>query len=157
MIVEDLNDYVNIGLDEYVNVNLNDYVQTNLGDYVQTDLSDYVQTDLGAFGGEWETWCEQKYPGDPAMIAKCQSQPFGPLTLAPWTDVGALQRGLPKPQSLLVNLVGGAATPSTSAPMVTNSSEGLFGIPRTAMLAGLGVLAVGVGAMLIAKKKKKKG
>ncbi len=51
----------------------------------------------GAFGGgEWEAWCYDKYKTDPTNQAKCLTKPMGIFTLAPWTDVGAAQRGLPK-------------------------------------------------------------
>lgn len=120
------------------------------------------QLSLGALNGDWETWCDNKGAQGafgPEMVAKCKSQPFGPFTLAPWTDVGALQRGLPKPESLLVATVQGGTVSANpvkppSAPQTMNA--GLFGVPRTIMLAGGAVLLGGL-AFAAWKKSKRKG
>ncbi len=58
---------------------------------------------LGSYGGAWEDWCEDKYRGDPLLIAACRSKPSIACpagiclpAFAPWTDLGAAARGLPK-------------------------------------------------------------
>src|SRR5687768_4422810 len=87
---------------------------------------------FGAFGGEWETWCDNKFKSDPENLVKCKSQPMGPFTLAPWTDVGAIQRGLPKPSSLLVSMVTGGGGGGDTPPAEEQAAavdEGLFGVP----------------------------
>ncbi len=112
-----------------------------------------------SFGGTWETWCENKFSGDAENLTKCNAKPYGPLTLAPWTDVGALQRGIPK-NSLLSTVVTAASAPATEEeavyePRATSASgEGLFGVPRMALYAGAAVLVVGVVAFSMTKKRK---
>lgn len=115
------------------------------------------QVSMSAFSGAWETWCENKFKGDATNLTKCQSQPFGPFTAPPWTDAGAIQRGLPKPQSLLVSLVqgGGSEEGGGESEQPVSMDAGLFGVPRTIMLAG-GAVLVG-GLVFAAMKKKRRG
>lgn len=115
---------------------------------------------LGGLDGAWETWCDQKYPGDAAMIAKCKAQPLGFLSSPPWTDVGALERGLPKDS--IINTI--FAPPSPAPPPVVNPGPlyptgtanvaSLFGVPKTVLIAGAVILAVGVGAVVMSKRRR---
>lgn len=110
---------------------------------------------LRAFAGSWETWCDNKFPGDAATIQKCKSQPFGPFTLAPWTDVGAIQRGIPKPESFIVNAVTGGGAPPPG-----DSGSGDGGMAQASMfsgntmLIGGAVLAGGLGLAYYLKFRK---
>lgn len=122
-----------------------------------------IVDNFGAFGGEWEDWCASKFGNDPTNLAKCNSKPMGFVTLPPWTDVGALQRGIPKPGSVIVDTFGPQAdsasiAPPPSAPSSSSSSAGsdvgdLFGVPKKVLLIGAGVLAVGVLAIVLTKPK----
>lgn len=110
---------------------------------------------LRAFAGDWETWCDNKFPADPGNLQKCRAQPFGPLTLAPWTDVGAIQRGIPKPESLIVNAVqgGGVAPASGSGDTGGMAQASMFS--SSTMLIGGAVLAGGLGLAYYLKFKKR--
>lgn len=58
-------------------------------------------------GGSWEDWCDCVFPeGD--LRQRCRSKPFPGGWVAPWTEVGAAARGLPKPGSLVAVLTTGA-------------------------------------------------
>lgn len=107
------------------------------------------------FGGAWEDWCDQKFAGDPANLAKCKGwSPF-----APWTDVGAAMRGIPKPGSLL-NIVTGqpsvqpaGGVPPPDAYAAPASSGSVFGIPRKLFIGGVAILGAGALAVALSKRK----
>jgi hypothetical protein len=113
---------------------------------------------FGAADAEVASWCASKFPHDPTMQAKCSVNTL-PMSLSPpWTDLGAILRGIPKPGSLIVGLVGGGQgspgyTPRAPPPS-SSSGSGIFGIPSTIMLAGGAVLAIGVGAMVLSRRKR---
>lgn len=57
--------------------------------------------DYYGFGGTWENWCDNKFANDSSNLAKCKAwAPF-----PPWTDLGALMRGIPKPESVVVSVL----------------------------------------------------
>lgn len=109
------------------------------------------QLSLKGFGGTWESWCDSKFPGDPGNLQKCKAQPFGPLTLAPWTDVGAIQRGIPKPESFIVNAVTGGSAPAPSGGDSMPMQASMF---SPTMLIGGAVLAGGLGIAYYLKNKR---
>jgi hypothetical protein len=106
------------------------------------------------FGESEAEYCDRRYPDQPNNSI-CKSRPYGPLTPAPWTDAGALVRGLPKPWSPIVNAVtigpGGSAAP----PSGVNSDNSV--ISKASMTPGFLALAafavVGIGAAIFMKKK----
>lgn len=56
-------------------------------------------------GGSWENWCNCVFTPGSELNTRCLSKPIGPaLFAAPWTEVGAGARGLPKPDSLAATL-----------------------------------------------------
>lgn len=125
-------------------------------------ITDY--TKLESFGGAWEDWCANKYSNDAINLNKCNSKPMGFLTLAPWTDVGALQRGLPKPGAFIVDTFGPGTSPTSpvETPAGTEPADddeinigGLFGVPKKALWIGVGVLGVGLAAVLLTKKSRR--
>ena len=101
-------------------------------------------------------WCANKFPGDLAMQAKCSQNSF-PMSLSPpWTDLGAILRGIPK-NSLLVDLATqaqGGGTVYSPPPVAPASGDGIFGIPNTIMIVGGGVLAIGLGALVLSRRKR---
>lgn len=89
---------------------------------------------LGAFGtpstyqpgvecpakGSWEDWCDCVFQPGSENHGRCRSKPMGLLTAAPWTDIGAGQRGIPKPGSIVaavVQTVTGAPPPAPVEPV----------------------------------------
>ena len=110
---------------------------------------------FGAADAEVSTWCATRFPYDPELQMKCSVNTLPASVAPPWTDLGAILRGIPKPDSALVNLVGGntaggAYIPGEPVPV----GDGIFGIPMTVMLAGGAVLAIGVGAMVLSRRKR---
>lgn len=117
----------------------------------------FSRTAYAGFSDAWEDWCSKKFAGSPELIAKCNSKPMGFLTLAPWTDVGALQRGIPK--GGLVDaatglLTGGGGAAAGSVPPAQDA--GIFGLPPQVMWLGLGVFAIGVGGLALKKSRRKR-
>lgn len=55
-------------------------------------------------GGDWDTWCNCVFPAGSDLNTRCRSRPFPGGFVAPWTEVGAGARGLPKPGSLVASL-----------------------------------------------------
>lgn len=113
-------------------------------------------------GGDWDAWCECMYPytADGALNVKCKSKPMSFLTLAPWTDVGAIQRGLPKANSpitaaaaLLFPGQGSQVQPTMQPLTQPAAAEGIMGIPKGLMWLGGAVLATGIGALVITRKR----
>ncbi len=106
-------------------------------------------------GSSADVWCNCMWPvaQDPGMNAKCKATPWGPLTAAPWTAVGAGQRGIP----FTGDLSGPAAQPvdQGAATYTVGSDDSFFGIPKTVLYVGGGLLGVGVLAMALSGKKKK--
>jgi hypothetical protein len=95
------------------------------------------------FAGAWEDWCDTKYAADPGNLSKCKGwSPF-----APWTDAGALMRGIPKSGSLIVSMLQPtpASLPTTSMPPVSTEA---MGTSKTMLMIGGGLLALGVGVVL---------
>ena len=110
---------------------------------------------FGASDGDVATWCQNKFPNDPTLQAKCSANNF-PISISPpWTDLGAILRGIPK-SSALVDLVNAGAGGSTYPPgyIPPPVDPGIFGIPTTILVAGGAVLAIGVGAMVLSKRKR---
>lgn len=98
-------------------------------------------------------WCDCMWPvdKDPTLNAKCKAQPWGILTAKPWTAVGAGQRGIP----FTGDIAPAAPTDQSAATTYTvGSDDTLFGIPKTVLYVGGGLLGVGVLAMALSKKKK---
>ena len=90
-------------------------------------------------GGDYDSWCDCMWPSGEENT-KCKSKPLSILTPAPWTAAGAALRGIPFAGSLdLFGTGGGSTGPAPAAPP---PKVGLFGIPRIAMFAGLGVLGL---------------
>lgn len=126
-------------------------------------------------GGSWDAWCNCMYPAgaSPDLNAKCKSRPFPGGWVAPWTDVGAAARGLPKEgiiaqaAGVVLNVAGGsnATTGTTGGPgqtvtatvvppaMVEAAPEPgtLAGIPMTAL--AVGAAAVVGGVLLLGRRK----
>ena len=113
---------------------------------------------FNAADADVQSWCQQRFPDDPAMQAKCSVNSFPMSVSPPWTDLGSILRGIPKPSSLLVTTAEGGAGGSgygPPRPPAASTSSGIFGIPTTIMVAGGAVLAIGVGAMVLAKRRKR--
>jgi hypothetical protein len=103
----------------------------------------------------WETWCQNKFASDGVNLQKCMSKPFPIGTFSPpWTDIGAIARGIPKPSSFLVNLVGGGTPTPVVSTAVPASQAGLFGVPRTIAIAGALVLVGGLGLASYMKTRR---
>lgn len=60
--------------------------------------------------GSWEAWCDCVFKGDNTNLAKCK----GWAIAAPWTDVGAGLRGIPKPGSWIASVLGTATQVATA-------------------------------------------
>lgn len=110
---------------------------------------------FNAADGDVADWCANKFPGDLAMQAKCSQNAFPMSVSPPWTDLGAILRGIPK-DSLLVGAVQGGSgyQPPPPRPSSGSPGAGIFGIPTAIMIAGGAVLAVGVGAMVLSRRKR---
>ncbi len=116
-------------------------------------------------GGSWDVWCDCMYPAsaDPALNAKCRGKPMSFLTLAPWTDVGAVQRGLPKEiDPLTQGLLSAAgikpqispgAPQAAAATRTTVAAAGIMGLSQSTLWVGGAVLALGVGALLYSRRR----
>lgn len=105
---------------------------------------------LGRFGGAWEDWCDQKFANDPVNLGKCK----GWAPFAPWTDVGAAIRGIPKPGSLLNVLNPGQGAPPAPPPEPQTGSAGAIGAAsKGVLLAGGALLLVG-GLFLLTSKSR---
>lgn len=115
---------------------------------------------FNAADSEVASWCAQRFPGDPTLQMKCSQNQFPMSVSPPWTDLGSILRGIPKPSSVLVSLVEGAGgsgageTYYAPAPKPASSSAGIFGVPTAILVAGGAVLAVGVGAMVLSRRKR---
>lgn len=107
----------------------------------------------------WEEWCDKTWGGNPELLSKCKSKPWGVLSAAPWTEVGALQRGIPKSNPSLVtdiiSAAGGSFTPGGNQP-INVTTDGIFGIPRMVMYVGGGVLALGLLAAVATRSKRRR-
>lgn len=79
---------------------------------------------LGAFGGEWEDWCDREYPADAknseGKLVRELCKKAG--IFAPWTIIGKAERGLPVTWTNVKNAASEVAataqqvfTPDTSA------------------------------------------
>lgn len=62
--------------------------------------------------GSWENWCDCMWPGSsaPGINAACRKTADGlfsnpALRAAPWTDLGAAARGIPKPGSWIAPIL----------------------------------------------------
>lgn len=114
---------------------------------------------FGASDADVSSWCVNRFPGDPVLQAKCSQNSFPMSVSPPWTDLGSVLRGIPKPSSVIVSLVesgsGGSTPYMPTTPPASSSSAGIFGIPSAIMLAGGAVLAIGVGAMVLSKRRKR--
>lgn len=66
--------------------------------------SQYANKDC-TVGGDWDTWCNCVFTAGSDLNTRCRNKPFPVgLVAAPWTEVGAAARGLPKPGDLLTSL-----------------------------------------------------
>lgn len=102
-------------------------------------------------GGDYNAWCDCMWPSpeDAATNAKCKAEGSLVSAVAPWTLVGSAARGIPFYGNILQSNLPDVPQPSSEG-------EGIFGIPTTVMFVGLGVLAAGGAALLVAKKSQKK-
>lgn len=105
---------------------------------------------FGPTNARVDAWCDEKYPA-PQDNKNCKG-----CMLPPWTDVGAVVCGLPK--AGLVAMATSLATSTPGAPSVPpgappSTEEGIFGLPKTVVYVGGGVLALGVVAMVLAKRR----
>lgn len=105
----------------------------------------------GAFGGEWETWCDQHY-SSPANNGKCKSQPAGPFSFAPWTDAGKFIRGLPANDDPVTAPTPTPTPGTTTTPGASGSSW--LDQNKTIVLAGAGLVAVGLLAFGMKGRRK---
>lgn len=104
---------------------------------------------FGAFGGDWEDYCDRTYPvdavGDDGKLLrpKCRAGGF----FAPWTIVGKAERGLPVSWTAVKNAAAGVAAsakevmtpapvpdvaptaPSSTAPAGTAAKAAMFDPP----------------------------
>lgn len=114
-------------------------------------------------GGDWNAWCDCMFSGNRNVdpnLAKCKA----PMIFAPWTELGALARGIPHygtkvlPNVLIdqLNPGGGAGSGANQQQQgqVDPSGEGIFGIPKTMALVGGGVVLLGTVAFFATRKKK---
>jgi len=103
----------------------------------------YANSQLAGFGGTWEDWCDGKFSNDPTNLGKCKAWSVFP----PWTDAGALMRGIPKSGSILPQPpVEPDYTPPGYTPGgVAAKSSGL-------LYVGLGVAALGILAVVAGRK-----
>jgi hypothetical protein len=110
----------------------------------------------------WEAWCDQTWGSNPEINQKCHNKPWGIMSAAPWTEVGAIQRGIPKLNPSLVTDflsvvgTGGAATPAQSGGFFSTSGNGIFGIPKMVLYVGGGVLVLGVIASVATRRGRRK-
>ena len=105
---------------------------------------------LSGFGGAWEDWCDQKFPSDPTNLTKCKA--WGPFP--PYTDVGAIMRGIPKPSSLVVSILQPSAPvpyDEPPAPKPPPVKTDILGIPKTVFMVGGGLLVAG---LVLTRRKK---
>jgi len=116
--------------------------------------------------GSWEAWCDCMYQMDEAMRTRCRA----PMIGAPWTEVGGIMRGLPRqPGGLIADALAtafpGMAQPTISDPnevqqdpemTETTQDQGIFGLPTTVLYVGGGVLAVGLAALFLSKRRGSK-
>ena len=120
-------------------------------------------------GGSWEQWCNCVFDTDGALAEKCKSQPMGPFTLPPWTNVGAIQRGIPDPTldqlatdigntagALLpgvISIITGRPMPGTYPPggqqQQAQSSDLVLGVPKLVLVGGAGLLVL---ALILTRK-----
>ncbi len=116
---------------------------------------------LGSLGDmSWEQWCDFTFGANPELNQKCHNKPMGIFTAAPWTVVGAMQRGIPKLNNgeivdALGQIIGsgaGTAQPPTSPSIFTG--VGILGIPKTVLIIGGGVLALGLIASVASRKSR---
>lgn len=124
-----------------------------LGSYGAT--SPVTQGDCPA-GGNESSWCDCMWPAPDPLNSKCKSTPIGMLTPKPWTIVGAQLRGIPHTATGLPSLLPigtGVGTTGGSGGAPASSSSDLFGIPRTILLVGGGVLALGVLTAIVMKRR----
>ncbi len=122
-------------------------------------VNNYAHRLSGLGEMSWEDWCASAWGKDPAILTKCLSKPWGFASAAPWTDVGAFQRGIPKASIVtdVLNtaggLVGGQGATGSGGPFVGVDGT-IFGLPPMVVYVGGALAAAGVVAVLIKKKKK---
>lgn len=108
----------------------------------------------GAYGGSWEDYCVQSFPGDATTVAKCQSKPAAlcPIGIclpwaAPWTESGAKARGIPGPAEVQAAQQRARAKAAGVAAGV--AEEKMTDLTVAALIAGgAGILLFAGGALL---------
>lgn len=79
-------------------------------------------------GGSFEAWCDCVFPRGSDLHTRCHSRPIPAGFFAPWTEVGAAGRGLPKPGSIV------ASATATVLQIVSPLTGGIVQAPVTAPL-----------------------